>query len=163
MKTLLILRHAKSGHDDPTVTDHERPLNERGKRDAPRVGKLLGEIGPPPDLILCSTAKRTRATAKRVIEAGALAAPLILADELYHASAEGYLAVVRQQPDHCERILLVGHNPGLEELYAGLTGRHESLPTAALAVLALDIDSWQAATTSCRATSQGIWRPRDAE
>jgi len=142
MKTLLILRHAKSSWNDAGMSDHDRPLNDRGKEDAPRIGRLLRDQGLEPDLILSSTAKRARSTAKRVVEGGELACSLQLLDELYLASADTYIEVLRRQPAAYERVLVVGHNPGLEELVLLLTGTSLALPTGALVQVEFEIDTW---------------------
>jgi phosphohistidine phosphatase len=160
MKTLLILRHAKSSWQDPGMTDHDRPLNDRGKQDAPRIGRLICDQGLHPDLILSSTAKRARSTAKRVIEGGGFACSPQLLDELYMASADTYIEVLRQQPSEYERILVVGHNPGLEELVVLLTGTSPTLPTAALVHVEFDIDSWSDMPDNGRGKLVAHWEPR---
>ena len=90
MKTLLILRHAKSDWETPDVADHDRPLNGRGKRDAPRMGRLLRDENLVPDLIISSTAKRARKTAKLVAEASGYEGEIRLAETLYLAGPEAY-------------------------------------------------------------------------
>lgn len=161
MKTLLILRHAKSSWKDPGMTDHDRPLNARGKQDAPRIGQLLRDQGLPPDLILSSTAKRARATAKRVVEGGELACSPQLLDQLYLASAETYIDVLRQQPAECERILVIGHNPGLEDLVQSLTGTSLALPTATLVQIEFAIDTWFELPGVGAGKLVAHWEPRD--
>ncbi|MBI2479301.1 MAG: histidine phosphatase family protein [Planctomycetia bacterium] len=159
MKTLLILRHAKSSWNDPGVTDHDRPLNSRGKQDAPHIGRLLREQGLQPDLILSSTAKRARSTAKRVVAGGEFACTPQLLDRLYLAPAETYIELLRQQPDEYERILVIGHNPGLEELVWSTTGTSLALPTAALVQIAFEIDSW--IELPQRGKLIACWEPRE--
>ena len=130
MKTLLILRHAKSSWADPGMADHDRPLNARGKRDAPRMGRLIAEQGLHPDIIVSSTAKRARSTAKRVIEAGGLTCPKCLLDELYLAAPETYINTLRQLDDTSQRVLAVGHNslevwrPAVHAVYNPPPTRH---------------------------------------
>ena len=160
MKTLLILRHAKSSWKDPGMTDHARPLNSRGKHDAPRIGQLLRDQGLHPDLILSSTAKRARSTAKRVVKGGELSCSPQLLDELYLASAETYIEVLRQQPSAYERILVVGHNPGLEELVLMLTGTSLALPTGALVQVEFEIDTWFEMPNDGLGTLVAYWEPR---
>ena len=142
------------------MTDHDRPLNSRGKQDAPRIGQLLRDQGLQPDLILSSTAKRARATAKRVVEGGELACSPQLLDELYLASADTYIEVLRQQPAEYERILVVGHNPGLEELVLLLTGTCLALPTAALVHVEFDIDTWFEMPDHGHGRLVAHWEPR---
>ena len=130
MKTLLILRHAKSSWKHPGLADHDRPLNRRGNRDAPRVGLLLRRQGLTPDLIISSTAERARSTAAQVADRSGYGGPVELNRQLYLAEPEAIVDVVRTLGSEASRVLVVGHNPGLEALVAGLAGRAEVLPTA---------------------------------
>ena len=161
MKTLLILRHAKSSWNDSSLSDHDRPLNHRGKRDAPLVGELLKSLDLVPDAILCSTAKRARKSAKKVAAACKFPGEVQLSDELYLAHAESYLQVVRDKAAHAQRVMVVGHNPGLEQLLAELTGCAESLPTAAVAQVRFDVDSWDDVQLDGKGELVDVWRPRD--
>lgn len=151
MKTLILLRHAKSDWADPALTDHDRPLAERGREAAPRMGAWLKAHGPRPDLVLCSTATRARQTlALALKELGA--APETRFDRgLYLAGGAGVLARLRQAPDEAATLLLVGHNPDLEQLARRLatTGDKPALarlaekyPTAGLAVIELPVERW---------------------
>lgn len=161
MKTLLILRHAKSSWSEGSQDDFDRPLNERGKRDAPRVGQALVEQGLVPDLVLASSAKRARKTAKKVIESIGQPLELRLIDELYLATPATYLSHLRRLEADFPRVLIVGHNPGLEELLSQLTGRYEQLATAALAQVELPIDSWNEISGNGPAKLVSLWRPSD--
>lgn len=115
-RTLLILRHAKSGRDG-ACADFERPLAGRGRRDAPRMGRWLRERGLAPDHVLSSPALRARQTAEAVMEAlGMPAANIQFDDRLYLAARSTLLAAVADCPARANTLLLVGHNPGLEEL-----------------------------------------------
>lgn len=160
MKTLLVLRHAKSSWGDPAVSDHERRLNPRGERDAPRMGRLAREERLSPDLIVSSDAVRARLTAEAMAEAIGYRRQILLDARLYHASAAGILAAVRTVVE-CDvsTVMIVGHNPGLEELVAQLTGDLEALPTAALARINLPIDRWSDLDATTRGTLVGLWRP----
>lgn len=142
MKTLFILRHAKSSWDHPGLADSERPLNERGRRDAPRMGRLLRERGPRPDAILCSTAERTRQTAALFAAAAGLDAAPRYDERIYEASAGRLIDVLSEVGREAESVLLIGHNPGVEKLIEVLTGESARMTTAALARVALDIDAW---------------------
>ena len=165
MKTLLVLRHAKSSWDDSALDDHERPLNARGEEDAPRMGQLAREEGLAPDLIVSSDAVRARLTAEAM--ADATGGRILLDARLYHASATEILAVLRSVVEHSDvengvaTVMIVGHNPGLEQLIALLTGELEALPTAALAEIALPIERWSALDTTIRGTLIGVWRPKE--
>ena len=162
MKTLLVLRHAKSSRDDRTLDDHERPLNERGQRDAPRMGALLREYGLVPDLILSSDALRARQTAEAAAKAAHYAGEVRLDPRLYGASPADIVRVLRTVDEtNASTVMIVGHNPGLEELVARLTLERQDLPTAALAQIALPVDQWRDLTVSRRGSLVGLWRPKE--
>jgi len=162
MKTLLILRHAKSAWDESGVPDHDRPLNKRGKRDAPRMGRVLRDEDLVPDLILSSTAKRARRTAQLAAEACGYEGEIEVDEGLYLAGPEDYLEALHGVPDQMERVMLVGHNPGLEELLEALTGEAQALPTAALAEIELSIEHWQQ-VEAAEGRLVGLWLPREQE
>jgi len=161
VKTLLILRHAKSSWQQPGQDDHDRPLNDRGKRDAPRMGRLLADEDRVPDLILSSTARRARRTAEIVAEACGYDGEIVLCRDFYDAEPEAYLEAVRARGGSAERVMVVGHNPILEMLVEHLTGRAETMPTAALAEVALPIDGWEALDEETRGRLVRVWRPRE--
>ena len=163
MKTLLILRHAKSSWKQPGLADHDRPLNRRGNRDAPRVGLLLRRHALTPDLIVSSTAERARATAAQVAEGSGCGCPVELDRQLYLAGPEAIVDVVRSLGGEASRVLVVGHNPGLQELVARLTGRDEVLPTAALAQIELPIAEWAELRAFPRGRLVGLWRPKELD
>lgn len=162
MKTLLVLRHAKSSWDDQNLDDHDRPLNARGERDAPRMGRLARKKRLSVELIISSDALRARLTAEAVADAIGYGGQILLDPRLYHASAADILAVLRSAvDDNVTTVMIVGHNPGLEDLVARLTGDPEGLPTAALAQIALPIERWPDLTASTRGTLVGLWRPKE--
>lgn len=161
MKTLLILRHAKSSWKDDTLPDHDRPLNKRGKQDAPRMGKLLQEKGLVPDLIISSTAKRARKTAEMVAEESGYEGEIQLERDLYAFEPTAYLEELAQIEDHFQTILIVGHNPGLEELVEQLTGEFARLPTAALAQVSLPVESWSDLDEETQGQLSNLWRPKE--
>jgi phosphohistidine phosphatase len=163
MKTLLLLRHAKSSWKDDDLDDHDRPLNKRGKRDAPRMGKLLRDEKLVPDSILCSSAKRTRRTAELVAEAAEYRGETRLTGELYEAGAGRLLEAIQSLPDSAQRVLLIGHNPGLEELLEAVTGAYRPLTTGALAWLDFPVDSWREINREARAELKHHWQPRELE
>ena len=160
MKTLLILRHAKSSWKDAGLLDHDRPLNKRGKRDAPRVGRLILQQGLIPELIVSSTAKRARSTAKRVAKACDYAGEIRLTPQFYHAPAGIYIEVLNHLSEDFSRVMVVGHNPGMEELVARL-GQHCVMPTAALANVSLPIDRWSELDGATEGKLVQVWYPRD--
>ena len=142
MKTLLLLRHAKSSWDEPSLRDFDRPLAGRGKRAAPRIGKALADRGPLPELIVCSPAARTRATIKAVAKAARLEAEVQFDDVVYGASSAELIKLIRRLPGQKNCVMVVGHNPGLEDLVERLTGRSERMPTAALACIEFQVGGW---------------------
>lgn len=143
MKTLFIMRHAKSSWDDPALADFERPLNERGLKTAPFMGAVMAEYDLAPELIVSSPAMRARQTAELVREPAAADAEIRFDERIYEASAQRLLEVVSEIEDRFDAAMIVGHNPGFENLVRVLTGKIEAMPTAALAVVDLEIDSWQ--------------------
>src|SRR4030042_7131909 len=136
MKTLLLLRHAKSSWKQPDVNDHERPLNKRGKKEAPKVGKYLKENDLVPDLILSSTARRAHDTAEAVADECGFEGQIDMDQDLYLSDAACYQDILRRLPDDARRVLVVGHNPDIEELLTLLTDVTDTMTTAALAVIA---------------------------
>lgn len=143
MKTLFLLRHAKSSWKEAGLADFDRPLNERGRRAAPFMGKLVKERGLSPDLIISSPARRARKTAKLFKEAGDFAAGIAFDDRIYEASANTLLYVIGEADNSLDSLMIVGHNPGMEGLVQVLTAESEPMPTAAVAVINLDIDEWK--------------------
>jgi phosphohistidine phosphatase len=162
MKTLLVLRHAKSSWNDTSLDDHERPLNKRGRRDGPRMGELVREHRLTPDVIMSSDAVRARLTAEAVAQAARYAGEILLDRRLYIASSRDILAVLRTvRETNAGTVMIVGHNPGLEELVAQLTGEQQDLPTAALGQIGLPIDRWRDLKVSTRGTLLGLWRAKE--
>jgi phosphohistidine phosphatase len=159
MKTLLVLRHAKSSWNDPALVDHERPLNKRGRRDAPRMGALVREHGLIPDVVISSDAVRARLTAEAVAEAARYAGEILLDPHLYLACPADILSLLPKVRENPKTVMIVGHNPGLEELVEQLTGERQHLPTAALAQIDLPIEQWRDLKLSTRGTLVGLWRP----
>ena len=161
MKTLLVLRHAKSSWNDPELDDHARPLNKRGRRDGPRMGELMRKYGLMPDIVISSDAVRAQLTADAVAEAARYAGEVLLDPRLYMASPADILSLLRTVRENAETVMIIGHNPGLEELVEQLTGERQDLPTAALAHIVLEIDQWRDLKLSTRGTLLGHWRPKE--
>jgi phosphohistidine phosphatase len=160
MKTLLILRHAKSSWKRTERPDFDRPLNKRGKRDAPLMGELLRQADLVPDLILSSSAQRARQTTQAVVDSSGFEGEVRWMESLYAAPPESYLEALRGVDDGLERVMVVGHNPGLEELLEELTGQAETLPTAGLAQVALPIQSWSQLGEDVSGELVQTWVPR---
>jgi phosphohistidine phosphatase len=161
MKSLLILRHAKSSWKHPELTDHDRPLNKRGKRDAPRMGEILRSEHLIPEAIISSTAARAHATAEAVAKASGYKGKIALNRYLYAAGPEAYLKVLHGLSNDSVRVLVVGHNPGLEELLENFTGEAQIMPTCTLAHVKLSMDSWLELDYKTKGELAGIWQPRD--
>lgn len=162
MKTLLLLRHAKSSWKQPELDDHDRPLNKRGKRTAPRVGSLLQDENLIPDQIICSSAERTVRTALLVAEACSYPGKIKKTTRLYLAAPQDYVEVLRQVDDKHERVLVVGHNPGLEMFIEQFIGEATAMPTAALAQLNLSLKRWKDLDVSTKCELVNVWRPRES-
>ena len=163
MKTLLLLRHAKSSWKHPELADHDRPLNKRGKRTAPLMGALFLDEDLIPDLILCSSAVRAHTTALLVAKACAYAGEIKQTRKLYLAEPQTYVEVLRQVAEKHARVLVVGHNPGLEALIEALTGGAMAMPTAALAQVELSLKRWSDLDTDTDCKLVNVWRPKDLQ
>ncbi|MEE4379004.1 MAG: histidine phosphatase family protein [Candidatus Competibacteraceae bacterium] len=164
-RQLLILRHAKSDWDNEVLTDFDRPLAERGKKDAPRMGAWLHEQGLIPDYVVSSPAKRAKQTVRKVCkELGIADAEIHWEPRIYEASRYTLGQVLADCPAQAQRVLLVGHNPGLENLLAflcdsvPLSADGKLLPTATVAQLAMPED-WSQLDPSTAQLLQ-LTRPR---
>ncbi|HXT62512.1 MAG TPA: histidine phosphatase family protein [Pyrinomonadaceae bacterium] len=144
MKTLLLLRHGKSSWDDPGMEDFDRPLNERGVQDAKLSGKYARAQKLKPDLVLSSPATRAKSTTELFMAAAGLKNPPAYDERIYEASARRLMQVLSEFDDDYESVLLVGHNPGFEDLCERLTGVAKKVPTASLTCIDLKIDKWAA-------------------
>ncbi len=157
MLTLSLLRHAKSSWDEPGLGDRERPLAKRGLKAAPKVGAALAAMGVKPDLVLCSGAVRTRETLTLVLpKFPAPPPPVVYDDSIYMATPAALLMRIRSvEAEHTDpkprHVMVIGHNPGLEELAMLLIGSGadddmsriaEKFPTAAVAIIAFETDDW---------------------
>jgi phosphohistidine phosphatase len=162
MKTLLLLRHAKSSWKDSSIADHDRPLNKRGEKAAPAMGRLLKTEKLVPDLILSSTAVRARSTAEAVARSSSYRGKVELLESLYLATAGKLLSEAQTHaPDSATRLLLVAHNPGMEDLVEILSGKRESFPTAGLAVFEVLIESWRKLELGVETKLVSIYRPKE--
>jgi phosphohistidine phosphatase len=149
MKNLLVLRHAKSSWENSELSDFERPLNQRGLEAIPLIGQEIYRMNLDVDLILSSPAKRAKQTAVLVKESGGITCKIQYEDNIYEASVMKLLHIIAEIEDKLSRVLLVGHNPGLEELIRVLTGNTQVMPTATLAKLDLNIEKWLEVKANC--------------
>lgn len=137
------MRHAKSAWDTDAGDDHERPLNARGRRDAPRVAERLRELGWSPERVISSDALRTRQTWELMEPVLAPpAVPVTFTRELYLAGVSAVRSVLAPLADTVRTAMVLGHNPGWEDVVAWLTGKLEPLGTADAALVRVDADSW---------------------
>jgi phosphohistidine phosphatase len=143
MKTLYLLRHAKSSWDDSSLPDRKRPLEARGERDAERMSKRWSHLAKKPDLIVSSPAERAFATAKVFAAALGYEIERVGVDDRLHGAGVGVLiTIVEALDDKLKRVMLVGHNPGLAELAHRFDDGISQMPTCALAELRFDLESW---------------------
>ena len=151
MKSLALLRHAKSSWDDPALDDFDRPLNARGRDAATAVGRAIQRLGLGFDLVVASPARRARETLDLVMGSSAMAPPVTFDPHLYMAGPRTLLGIVHQLADSADSALLVGHNPGFHDFVLQMTTDDEQglrhriaakFPTAALAVVSMAEDQW---------------------
>ncbi|MEG3163667.1 histidine phosphatase family protein [Sphingomonas sp. PB2P19] len=171
MKTLTLLRHAKSGWDDPVARDYDRPLNAKGRRAAAMVGRHIRSLGLDFDHVVASPAVRVSETLDEIVAGSGRTLAPVWDRRVYLASAGTLLDVVHDLPADIERALLVGHNPGLEDLVLMLVpdaldslrdAVEEKYPTASLAELRFDTDTWSDVAAGA-ATLVRFIRPRDLD
>lgn len=149
MKTLYVVRHAKSSWDEPDLSDFDRPLNNRGKRDAPRMGKRLKERDFTPECVISSPARRAHSTAKRICKTLEFDKNKIKTDRrLYHASEETMLSVVQGISNKYHSLMIFGHNPGLTDFVNGLMDEEsgfytDNVPTCGIVAFSFEVDSWE--------------------
>ena len=162
MKTIFLLRHAKSSWKDQSLPDFERPLNRRGWRAAETIGRYLKTREIVPDLVLSSTAVRARETAEIVVKTAKWRTEVRYDERIYEAGAIRLLEIVSQIENDRGKVLVVGHNPGLEEFLQLLSGKIEPMPTGGLAKLVLKTSKWVAVLDK-KASLEWLIRPRELE
>lgn len=172
MKTLTLLRHAKSGWNDPVSRDFDRPLNAKGRRAAQRIGAYLREEQITFDHVVASPAVRVVETLEQMIEGSGKAITPAWDKRIYLASAVSLLDVIQDSDDSYDNVLLAGHNPGLEDLVLLLVPDsdedsareqvEEKFPTASLAQISFAVDSWEDIRPNSGALARFI-RPRDLD
>ncbi len=142
MRILYLLRHAKSSWNDVTLRDFDRPLKNRGREAAERIGKRMAAETLSNPLVICSPAVRTRETAEIVLPNANLQTEPRFDERIYEASLQELVQIVTEIPDDKEAAIMIGHNPGFEELLSFLTGEHRRMPTCALAKIRFGDVSW---------------------
>lgn len=162
MFTLYLLRHAKSSWADESMRDFDRPLANRGREDCATIGEFIKEKGIDFDLVLVSTAVRTRETIELVKERANLNSEVRFDERIYEATTSQLLEVISQVDDDRESVLLVGHNPGIEDLLARLTGEHVQVTTATLAKIKINAPKWSANLVN-NGTLEWIVHPKELD
>lgn len=160
MKTLFVLRHAKSSWDFPHLSDFERPLNKRGNKTAPFMGELMARKDFSPDVILSSPAHRAKRTSELVHESAGLDAEILFDEKIYASSTHRLLYIISEIDNAHSSAMIVGHNPGFEGIVRVLSGEYQRMPTAALAVIDLDIKNWNEVKQMCGSLRE-VLRPKE--
>ncbi|MBL7943848.1 MAG: histidine phosphatase family protein [Flavobacteriales bacterium] len=145
MKTLLLVRHAKSSHDHPGLSDFDRPLNERGKRDAPLMADRTAALVTGVSLLVSSPALRALTTARAFHKAWGNAATLVENNRIYEADPDTLLSIVQALDDRHDQVALFGHNPGFSQLASYLCSQQIEMVTCCVVHIALETDTWKAA------------------
>lgn len=160
MKTLLLLRHAKSSWKDDSLKDHERPLKKRGQKDAKKIAKVIEKNDLVPDLILSSSAVRAKETAEIITKALEFNGKVKYSDELYMGEPQDFVDVLQKVDNKFESVLIVAHNPGLEAYLQIVDGEIEAVPTCGLGHLVLVIEDWKDLTLDTMGDLVGFWTPK---
>ncbi|MEO8512420.1 MAG: histidine phosphatase family protein [Ignavibacteria bacterium] len=145
MRSLYLIRHAKSSWDNPLLKDKLRPLNSRGKQDAPLIGNILSKLGAKPDIIITSPAKRAKSTAKRIAhETGYKESDIILNDFLYMAGIEDFVKVIKDISDKNKEVMLFSHNYGITDFANYISNSDiENIPTCGAVKIVFEFDTWK--------------------
>ncbi|MDY6873086.1 MAG: histidine phosphatase family protein [Chloroflexota bacterium] len=161
MKTLLLMRHAKSSWKDETLSDHERPLKKRGKKDAKLISKVIKKKDLTPELILCSSAVRARETAKILTDALDYDGKVAYSDELYMGEPQDFVTALKNVDNKLDKVMIVAHNPGLEAYLQIIDGEIEAVPTGGLGYLVLVLDDWKDISLDTMGDLIGFWKPKE--
>lgn len=162
MKTIYLLRHAKSSWKDESLSDIERPLNGRGQKASETMGAFLKREKVMVDLVLSSSAVRARQTTDRLLAAANISTDVRFDERIYEAEVQRLLEIVKQIENTKKSVLLVGHNPGFEEFLEWLTGTFDTMPTATLAKVVLKTSSWSGVREKA-GTLEWIVKPRQLQ
>ena len=162
-RTLLLMRHGKSSWKEKGLADEKRPLKKRGEEAAAMVGKTLKVSEIVPDLILSSPAKRAKNTAEIVAKESNFSHKVELVESFYMGEPSDYVARLKKVPKDVKRVLVVGHNPGLEAFLQMLDGHISAMPTGSLAVIKLDLHSWSDFSAESGGNVIAFWDPEQKE
>jgi phosphohistidine phosphatase len=163
MKILILMRHAKSEQKSHHGSELDRPLTPKGEQRVELMGSWILERELLPQLVLTSNSLRATRTAQIFAQSSGYAGEIRVVKKLLMAEADELLKVLKELPEDLERVMIVGHNPGLESLIPMLTKRVEALPTASVAVLRLEIDAWKDLKPKTKAELMEIWRAKEIE
>jgi len=160
VKKLYLIRHAKSSWKDLELSDFDRPLNKRGKEDAPLMGELLAQMGVVPGAIYSSPAKRAKRTAKIIAQKVGFNKDINFIDRVYEASSYELLDLIRSFSDKYSSVFLFGHNPGFSLLAEDLSGEYvENIPTSGIYAISFDIEKWRDVGEG-EGKAIGFWYPK---
>jgi phosphohistidine phosphatase len=163
VKRLLLMRHAKSSWGQAGLTDFERPLKPRGEEASLLMGRMLQLNDLTPAHILSSTAERAQATARLILTQFSPEPSLQLTDELYHASPRTLVSCLRETGDRYDSLLLIAHNPGLEELIYQWTSEYVAFPTAAIALFEWPVERWSQVELNTSIACDQLWKPKELD
>ncbi len=161
MNYLMLLRHAKSSWKDSSLDDIERPLNKRGLSDAPQMGELIEREGWGPDQIICSPARRAIKTAELVAKGADYRDEIEVEESLYFSGTDAYIRVIQRQSEYVERLMIVGHNPDIEDLYGRLSGDSIHYSTCTLSIIEFELDSWRSFRLNSACKVLEFWSPKE--
>jgi phosphohistidine phosphatase len=163
MKTLLLMRHAKSSWGNPSLSDHDRSLNKRGEGACRLMGSFLNEQDLIPDKIISSTAVRAKDTVMGLLETLSVEGDVTYTRELYHADVDTLLEQLQTLSDEINIVMLVSHNPGMDVFLDVICDEQEHMPTAAIAEIEFDISRWQELTDQTPAEMKNLWKPKEIQ
>ena len=161
MKNVLLMRHAKSSWKGVSLPDHQRPLNQRGKHDAPRMGKFLQEQGILLDAILCSTAVRARQTAEGLLKKYTFEGGVQYYDDLYTADPETIISILNRLPEKVDTAMVIGHNPGLDYFLELVCDECGHMSTASVAHIKYSVEEWLDLRAETTGELLHFWKPRE--
>lgn len=162
-RRLILMRHGKSSWADGGISDHDRPLKSRGYRSAGLVAHFLRERDLLPEKVLCSTAVRASSTWDEVARISGWNGRRLDCEVLYLAVPDVIVATIQDLSETATSVLVVGHNPGMEDLAGNWLGRFGPFPTAAIALLEFDLPSWEQLSLQTRPARSEFWTPKDLE